>query len=76
MLRFLTEVKKEANAREIIRSGKNHNAKHQSRSSAVFDGGFSYGQRTGTGSYLYPNGDYYKGTWVNNQRHSKGICLF
>lgn len=44
--------------------------------SGRFEGGFSYGERTGGGSFIFPNGDYYRGTWVKNKRNSRGICLF
>lgn len=73
MIRFLNEVRTEINNRTKMRSQPKESSVENS---GVFDGGFSYGQRTGIGAYLYPNGDYYKGTWINNARNSKGICLF
>jgi hypothetical protein len=34
------------------------------------------GMRHGTGTYTYPNGKYYKGTWKNDKKHGEGKLYF
>ena len=37
-----------------------------------YEGDFLNGYRTGTGSYVYNDGDKYTGEWKRNKRHGKG----
>ncbi len=38
-----------------------------------YDGDFVNGKKEGKGKYVWEDGEYYIGQWLNNQKHGKGI---
>lgn len=43
---------------------------------AVYEGEWSEGQRSGRGKMFHENGDVYEGEWMNDKNHGEGKLLF
>ena len=39
----------------------------------MFRGRFKNNKREGKGEFIWFNGEYYNGEWMNNQKHGSGI---
>ncbi len=43
---------------------------------AIYDGNWSKGEKSGLGTFSYPNGDKYEGMWANGKKNGQGTFVY
>ena len=42
----------------------------------IYSGDYLHGEKSGTGTYVFPDGSVYKGQWKNDSRNGKGLMKY